>query len=53
MKMLNVPPSSRASPLPQVLVVYAKAAYTPNPLWERAGWVSARFSEAFRSLIRC
>jgi|GEM_PF-6537869 len=28
MKMLNVPPSSRASPLPQVLLVYAKAAYT-------------------------
>ena len=36
MKMLNEPPSSRASPLPQVLLVYAKAAYTPNPGWERA-----------------
>ncbi|TWC11512.1 hypothetical protein FBY00_13161 [Pseudomonas sp. SJZ075] len=34
--MLNVPTSSRASPLPLGSVAYAKAACAEDPVWERA-----------------
>ncbi len=44
--MLEVPPSSRASPLPQGSMPYANAAYTRDLLWERAcsrkRWVSLK-----------
>ncbi|SEO39679.1 hypothetical protein SAMN03159293_02762 [Pseudomonas sp. NFACC39-1] len=46
--MLDVPASSRASPLPQGPVANANAAYTRDPVWERAcsrkRWVSHSYA---------